>query len=95
MYRRVSGRTNFHRPKTCHYCMLIVSVRGDTVVGISITIFLVFFSAGALLVALITYCCCVREIGESSSGQAYLSPSESPVETLEMKENPSYSDVGQ
>ena len=65
-----------------------------TVVGISITIFLVSFSAGILLTALITYCCCVREIGESSSGQAHLSPSESPVETLEMKGNPSYSDVG-
>ena len=66
MYRRVSGRTNFHRPKTCHYCMLIVSVRGDTVVGISITIFLVSFSAGALLATLITYCMllCERDRGE-------------------------------
>ena len=61
-----------------------------TIVGISITIFLVSFSVGILLTALITYCCCVREIGESSSGQAHLSPSGSPVETLEMKDNPSY-----
>ena len=64
------------------------------IVGISIIIFLLSFSAGVLLTALITYCCCVREIGESSSsGQAHLSPSESPMETLEIKDNPSYSDV--
>ena len=64
------------------------------VVGISITIFLVSFSVGALLALLVTYCCCVRGIGENSSGQPHLSPSEGPVDTLEMKENPSYSPVG-
>ena len=63
-------------------------------VGISITIFLVSFSAGVMLALLITYCCCVRGIGESSSGQPHLFTSEGPVDTLEMKENPSYAPVG-
>ena len=38
-------------------------------VGISITIFLLSFSAGVTLALLVTYCCCVRGIGESSSVQ--------------------------
>ena len=44
-------------------------------VGISVTIFLVSFSAGALLTTLITYCCCARR--EKSSGQPHLTPSHS------------------
>ena len=70
-----------------------------SVVGISITIFLVSFFAGALLAALITYYCVRGK--EKSSGQTALPPSESPqtapvyaevVRTynLEMKENPAY-----
>ena len=72
-----------------------------TVVGISITIFLVSFSAGAMLAALITYCC-VRERGKSS-GQHHLSPTEDPhpapvydevgAGKLELKENVAYGPV--
>ena len=57
-----------------------------TVVGISITIFLVSFSVGVLLGALIIFCC-------MRSGQSHLSLSEGPVNTLEMKQNPSYGPV--
>ena len=81
------------------------SVPGDlsagSIVGISISIFLVSFSAGALLAALITYCC-VRRRGKSS-GQPHLSPSEGaqtvpvydevrtgPVNELDLEQNPSY-----
>ena len=56
-------------------------------VGISITIFLVSFSAGALLAALITYCC-VRVRRGKSSGQPHLPPSEGPQPT------PVYDEVG-
>ena len=96
-------------PTTC-------SLGDGAVVGISITIFLVSFSAGALLAALITYCCCVRR-RQKRCGQPQPSPLESPhpaplydevvagklevkenvacgpVETLEMKQNPSYGPV--
>ena len=76
-----------------------------TVVGISITIFLVSFSAGVLLAALITYCCCMRGRGKrgKSSGQPHLSSSEgaqpAPVYDevvagkLEVKENVAYGPV--
>ena len=70
-------------------------------VGISITIFLVSFSAGAVLAALITYCC-MRRRGKSS-GQPHLSPSEGPLpapvydevgtDKLELKENVAYGPV--
>ena len=69
-------------------------------VGISVTIFLVSFSAGALLAALITYYCVRRE---KSSGQPHLTPSHShqpaPVYDevgagkLELKENIAYGPV--
>ena len=72
-----------------------------TVVGISITIFLVSFSAGVMLAALITYWC-VRRRGKSS-GQQHLPPSEEPQPApvydevgagkLEMKENVAYGPV--
>ena len=45
-------------------------------VGMSITIFLVSFSVGALLATLITYCCCVKR--GKSSGQPQPSTSEGP-----------------
>ena len=74
------------------------------VVGISITIFLISFSAGALLATLTTYCCCVKGRGKSS-GQPHLSPSEDPLPVpvyaevirtpkLETKKNPAY-EVGE
>jgi len=69
-----------------------------TVVGISITIFLVSFSAGILLATLITYCCGRRK-RKKSNEQQELSSSENPQpapvyaevvpSTVEMKENPS------
>ena len=72
-----------------------------TVVGMSITIFLMSFSVGALLAALLTYCCCVRK--EKSSGQSHSSPSEGPQPApvydevgtvkLEVKENVAYGPV--
>ena len=73
-----------------------------TVVGISITIFVVSFSVGALLAALITYCCCVRR-REKNSGQPQVSSSEDPQSApvydevvagkLELKENVAYGPV--
>ena len=74
----------------------------STVVGISITIYIMSFSAGALLTALITYCCCVRRKGnrkrsnEEQENSYSESPQPAPVyaevvaSTVEMKENPSY-----
>ena len=69
-------------------------------VGMSITIFLVSFSTGALLAALITYCC-VR--GGKSSEQPHPSSSEGPqcaplydevvAGKLEVKENVAYGPV--
>ena len=56
-------------------------------VGISITIFLVSFSAGALLAALITYYC-VRVRRGKSSGQPHLPPSEG------LQPAPVYDEVG-
>ena len=63
---------------------------------------LVSFSVGALLAALITYCCCVRRRGKSS-GQPHPSPSEGPQPApvydevvagkLEVKENVAYGPV--
>ena len=63
---------------------------------------LVSFSAGALLAALITYCCCVRRRGKSS-GQSHPSPSEGPQPApvydevvagkLEVKQNVAYGPV--
>ena len=59
---------------------------------------LVSFSAGAVMAALITYCCVRRR---KSSGQPYLSPSEDPSPVydeviprkLELKENVAYGPV--
>ena len=79
-------------PTTC-------SLGDGAVVGISITIFLVSFSVGALLAAFISYCCCVRR----SRGQPHPSPLESPQPVpvydkvvagkLEVKENVAYGPV--
>ena len=55
----------------------ISSLSAGTVVGISITILLVSFSAGVLLTAIITYCCWVRS--GKSSWQTHISPSEGPM----------------
>ena len=76
-------------------------VNAGTIVGISITIFLVSFSVGALLAAVITYCCCVRR--KKNSGHPHLSPSEGPQPAplydevvagkLEVKENVAYGPV--
>ena len=70
------------------------------VAGISITIFLVSFSTGALLAALITYCCVRRG---KSSGQSHSSSTEGPQPAplydevvagkLEVKENVAYGPV--
>ena len=83
-------------PATCGFS-------AGTVVGISITIFLVSFSAGAVLAALITYCCCVMGKRGKSSGQPHFSPSEAhhpaPVYDevgagkLKVKENVAYGPV--
>ena len=72
------------------------------VVGISIAIFLLSFSAGAMLAALLIYCCCVRG-REKSTGQPHSTPSEGPQPVpvydevvagkLEMKENVAYGPV--
>ena len=82
-------------PTTC-------SLGDGAVVGISVTIFLVSFSVGALLAAVITYCCCVRK-RQKSSGQPHPSPLESPhpaplhdevvAGKLEVKENVAYGPV--
>ena len=79
-------------------CCILGCLNAGTVAGISITVFLVSFSAGAVLAALITYCC-VRRRGKSS-GQPHLTPSEgaqpAPVYDevvpgkLEVKENVAY-----
>ena len=73
-----------------------------TVVGISIAIFMVSFSAGVLLATLIIFCCRVRGRGKNS-GQPHLTHSENPQPTpvydevgaskLELKENVSYGPV--
>lgn len=77
-------------------------ISAGTIVGISIIIFIVSFSVGGLLTALITYCCHMREKGnrKRSNEQREPSSSESPqpapvyaevmASTVEMKENPSY-----
>ena len=96
-----------YRPD-CHYLShadsqpVSACLNAGTIVGISITIFLVSFSTGALLAALITYCCCVRR-RRKSSGQSHPSPLESPhpaplydevvVGKLEVKENVAYGPV--
>ena len=82
-------------PTTC-------SLGDGAVVGISVTIFLVSFSVGALLAALLTYSCCVRK-RQKSSGQPHPSPLESPhpaplydkvvAGKLEVKENVAYGPV--
>ena len=71
------------------------------VVGISIIIFLLSFSAGVLLAALTTYCC-MRRRGKSSS-KPHSTPSEAPQPApvydevgagkLELKENVAYGPV--
>ena len=71
------------------------------VVGISITIFLMSFSAGVLLAALTTYCCMRSTV--KSSGKPHLTPSEDPQPApvydevgagkLEVKENVAYGPV--
>ena len=73
-----------------------------TIVGISVSIFLVSFCAGALLAALITYCCVRRR--KKNSGQPHPSSSEGPQPApvydevgagkLELKENVAYGPVG-
>ena len=73
----------------------------DTVVGVSITIFLVSFSAGAMLATLIIFCCVRRR--RKSNGQPHLTPSEDPqpapvydevvADKLELKENVAYGPV--
>ena len=93
-----------------------MAISVGTAVAISVVISsLVSFSAGALLAALLTYCCVRRRA--KSSGQPHPSSSEGPqpapvydevvagqlevkenvaycpVETLEMKQNPSYGPV--
>ena len=95
-----------YRPD-CHYLShtdsqpVAAYLSAGAVVGISITICLVFFSAGALLTALITYCCCVKR--GKSSGQPHPSTSEGPQPAplydevgagkLEVKENVAYGPV--
>ena len=80
-----------------------MAISVGTAVAISVVISsLVSFSAGALLAALLTYCCCVRRRGKSS-GQPYLPPSEDPQPApvydevvagqLEVKENVAYGPV--
>ena len=83
-------------PATC-------ALSAGAVVGISITIFLVSFSVGAVLATLITYCCCVMGRREKSSGQPHLPPSEGPhpaqvydevgAGKLKVKENVAYGPV--
>ena len=75
---------------------------GGISAGTVVAIFIVSFSAGALLTALITYCCHMKEKGKKkrSNEQREPSSSESPqpapvyaevvASTVEMKENPSY-----
>ena len=72
------------------------------VVGISIAISMVSFSAGVLLATLIMFCCRVRGRGKNSE-QPHLTPSEDPQPTpvydevgagkLEVKENVAYGPV--
>ena len=74
----------------------------DTVVALSIAVFLVSFSAGVLLATLIIFCC-VRRRKKSSGQPQYLSPTEhtQPVPVydevgggkLELKENLAYGPV--
>ena len=74
----------------------------NTVVGISIIIFLVSFSVGVLLATLIFICCCVSGRGKNS-GQPQVSSSEDPhpaplydevvAGKLELKENVAYGPV--
>ena len=80
-------------PATC-------GLSAGAVVGISVTIFIVSFSAGALLTALLTYCCVRRG---KSSGQPHPSSSEGPhpvpvydevrASKLEVKQNVAYGPV--
>ena len=79
-----------------------VGLTADTVVALSIAVFLVSFSAGALLATLIIFCC-VRGRRGKSSGQQHLPPSEGlqPIPVydevgagkLELKENLAYGPV--
>ena len=72
------------------------------VVGISIAIFMMSFSAGVLLATLIMFCCRVRGRGKNSE-QPHLTSSEDPQPTpvydevgagkLEVKENVAYGPV--
>ena len=81
-----------YRPN-CHYLShtdsqpVAACLNAGTIVGISITIFLVSFSVGALLATLITYCCCVKRRGKSSE-QPHPSSSEGPQPA------PLYDEVG-
>ena len=95
-----------YRPD-CHYLShtdsqpVAACLNAGTIVGISIAIFLVSFSAGALLAALLTYCYCVRR--GKSSGQPHPSSSEGPQPAplydevgagkLELKENVAHGPV--
>ena len=78
---------------------MAAGLSAGAVVGISITIFLVSFSAGVMLALLVTYCCCVRGKRKKSQQQEHSSsesPQPAPVyaevvpSRVEMKENPSY-----
>ena len=65
---------------------MAAGLSAGAVVGISITIFLVSFSAGAMLAALITYCCVRRR--EKSSSKPHLTASE------DLQPAPVYDEVG-
>ena len=80
-----------------------MAISVGTAVAISVVLSsLVSFSAGALLAALLTYCCCVRRRGKSS-GEPHPSSSEGPQPApvydevvagkLEVKENIAYGPV--
>ena len=69
-----------------------------TLVGVSVAIFLVSLSAGALLAALITYCCVRRKRKKSQQQEHSYSESPQPAPVyaevvasrVKIKENPSY-----
>ena len=76
-----------------------MAISVGAIVAVSVVLSsLVSFCAGAVLAALITYCCVRRR---KSSGQPYLSPSEDPSPVydevvprkLELKENVAYGPV--
>ena len=78
--------------------LMAAGLSAGAVVGISITIFLVSFSAGAMLATLIIYCCGrgKRKKSHQQEHSSSESPQPAPVyaevvpSRVEMKENPSY-----